>query len=56
VLETTKGAAGSAFRWRDPATNTEVIGVWHGGGYGGHGGQNIYAKTEAGTRLTHHLA
>ena len=43
-----EGKAGSAFRWQDKATDTEVIAVWHPGGYGGHGGQNIYAKTEAG--------
>ena len=37
-----------AFVWRDEATNTEVLTSIHGGGYGGHGGQNIYALTEAG--------
>lgn len=48
VKATAAGAAGGAFRWRDPATQTEVIATWHAGGYAGHGGQNIYAKTEAG--------
>ena len=36
------------FRWRDEASDTEVLASWHPGGYGGHGGQNIFAKTEAG--------
>ena len=49
VLETaTIGAPARVFRWRDEASGTEILSSWHAGGYGGHGGQNIYAKTEAG--------
>ena len=48
VQPVTEGAAAGIFRWRDEATNTEVLTSIHGGGYGGHGGQNIYALTEAG--------
>ena len=47
VIETTLGAPARAFVWRDPRSGAEVLASWHAGGYGGHGGQNIYGLTEA---------
>lgn len=48
VAATAAGAPARAFIWRDEASGKEVLASWHAGGYGGHGGQNIYALTEAG--------
>lgn len=45
VLDTAqKGGPSRAFLWRDEGSGTEVIANFHGGGYAGFGGQNLYAQ------------
>ena len=39
-----KGGPLRAFVWRDEGSGTSVIAQWHGGGYAGFGGQNLYSQ------------